>query len=334
MKLEIHLWSHFNNQLVYAYYYYCLKHQLEVNIEINKSIHYNGAILYYQNKTLFFDYSDDTLFIENPSKYDFYFKRSLLVNDKMLNVYPLNFNLPLAYNSIHFLTRLKLNFIKDKQSRIEIIRAMDFFNLFTNNSHNAMDIKRYPTKVEDKSGNVIFHTRLWSPDKNTNIEEKERRRLQNDFRINACRVIKKNFKNSSVGLFSDELSIKLAPDLVLNTKDTSKNSYFTKLKNYNIGIADDGLKNTPGWKIGEYLLFGKAVITTPINIWVDDFHQEKNYLQLSGRSAFDELPDKIEMLLKDKKYLEMANHNLTWSNEYIHPKNYIERIFAIARNEN
>jgi hypothetical protein len=29
----------------------------------------------------------------------------------------------------------------------------------------------------------------------------------------------------------------------------------------NIGIADDGLLIT-GWKIGEYLLYGKAIITT------------------------------------------------------------------------
>ena len=45
-----------------------------IDIEINKSVHYNGAILYYQSKTLFFDYSDDSVFIDSPSKYDFYFK--------------------------------------------------------------------------------------------------------------------------------------------------------------------------------------------------------------------------------------------------------------------
>jgi hypothetical protein len=68
---------------------------------------------------------------------------------------------------------------------------------------------------------------------------------------------------------------------------------------YNIGIADDGLKDTPGWKIGEYLLYGKAIITTPLNISLDNFKESVNYELLSTRSSFLELPDKIESLLKD-----------------------------------
>lgn len=332
MKLQVHLWEHSNLQLVYSYFYYCLKHKIKVDIEINKSVHYNGAILYYQSKTLFFDYSDDSVFIDSPSKYDFYFKRSLLLKDKVENVFPLNFNLPLAYNSISFLTKLNYDFLKDKQSRIEVIRAIDIFDLLTNNSHSSMDVKKYSSKIEDKGGNVIYHTRLWNPDKALDEQERERRLLQNDFRINACRIIKKNYNNSSVGLFPDELSKKLAPDVLLNLKQTDKKTYFEKMRSYNIGVADDGLKDTPGWKIGEYLLNGKAVITTPLNICTDNFNEDVNYLKLSNRSAYKELPDKIQMLLKNKKYLEMADNNLNWSREYIHPFNYIERILAIVRN--
>jgi glycosyltransferase involved in cell wall biosynthesis len=76
-------------------------------------------------------------------------------------------------------------------------------------------------------------------------------------------------------------------------------------------------------------LFGKAVISTPLNIAVDDFFDEKNYLKLTDRSSYQELPDKIELLLKDKRYLEMGENNLKWSKEYIHPKNYIHRILSV-----
>ena len=103
------------------------------------------------------------------------------------------------------------------------------------------------------------------------------------------------------------------------------------MSNYNIGIADDGLKDTPGWKIGEYLLFGKAVITTPLNIALDNFDEHVNYEKLTTRSFYLELPDKIESLLKDKRYLEMGNNNKTWSDEYLHPKNYIQRILAVVK---
>ena len=305
-----------------------------MDIGIDKSIHYNAAILLYEGKSIFLDYCDDVTFSDNPSRYDFYFKRSLLPKDQKGNVYPLNFNLPLTYKSLSFLSKMKPGFLKDKASRIEIIRALDIFDLFTNNSHSSMDVRKYLSKIEDKGGNVIYHTRLWNPDRTSDLAEKERRILQNEFRINACRIIKKNFKDSSVGLFPDELSAKLAPDVLLDLKETGKKSYFQNMRNHNIGVADAGLKDSPGWKIGEYLLAGKAVISTPLNIAVDNFKESENYLSLSDRSAYQELPDKIEMLRKDKRYLEMAENNIKWSREYIHPFNYIDRILSIVKNAN
>jgi hypothetical protein len=74
------------------------------------------------------------------------------------------------------------------------------------------------------------------------------------------------------------------------------------LLKYNIGIADDGLKDTGVenrwisfvWKSNNYNL---------LNISLDNFKESVNYELLSTRSSFLELPDKIESLLKDKKYL-------------------------------
>ncbi|MCV9931233.1 hypothetical protein OIU80_02985 [Flavobacterium sp. LS1R47] len=105
------------------------------------------------------------------------------------------------------------------------------------------------------------------------------------------------------------------------------------LNNYNICIADDGLKDTPGWKIGEYLLFGKAVITTPLNIDLDNFNEHINYEKLCNRSSYLELPEKIEYLLDGKKYLKMGEDNLMWSEIYLHPKNYIQRILSIIKKD-
>ncbi|QLC67515.1 hypothetical protein LPB248_14740 [Flavobacterium sp. LPB0248] len=104
---------------------------------------------------------------------------------------------------------------------------------------------------------------MWNPDNNSDLEEKNRRELQNEFRIDACRIIKKNFKNTIVGVFPDTFSSKVAPDVLLDIKKISKKEYFNELKNSDIAIADDGLNDTLGWKIKECLLFGKAVIITP-----------------------------------------------------------------------
>jgi hypothetical protein len=327
MRLEIPYWTSHHNMLVFSLLYFCEERKIKFNIAVNSKISINGACLYFNDKIIFFDYSDNTLFIDNPESYDFYFKRSLL--EKKYNIYSLNFQVNFSYKSFKFLSKLSLKELINNQNRIEILRALDFFNIATNLSHNAMDVRSFPKDIFDNNGRVIFHSRLWDPLNTINEEEKERRYLQNEFRIEACKIIKNNFANSSTGLFPDFLSKKMAPDLLLDVKCTSKKEYFKNLRCSDIGIADDGLKDTPGWKIGEYLLFGKAVITTPLNITLENFKENFNYEKLSTRSAFNELPDKIECLLKDKKYLEVGHNNLDWSNEYLHPKNYIKRILSI-----
>ncbi|KJD35913.1 hypothetical protein PW52_09325 [Tamlana sedimentorum] len=330
MKLELSVWTHHLTHLVYSYFYYCRANKIGVNISYNPKIKYNSAKLTVHNKTILFDYSDDTKFIDTSDNFDYYFKRSLLKRDQSLNVHPLNFNVPLAYKSYQLLLKLNKDLVFHKFNRTEIGRALDVFGWFTNSGHGTLDIRNYPKTVSDFGGNIIYYTRLWNPDNNPNPDEKERRTIQNEFRINACRIIKKEFKNVEVGLYADDLSKKLASDLVLPSSKSDKKSYLKKLSKFNIGIADDGLKNTPGWKIGEYLMFGKAVVTTPLNICIDDFYEEVNYSKVSSRSAYNELPDKIEYLLQNKNYLKMCEANFIWSKNYIHPKNYLSRILKVT----
>lgn len=333
MRLEIHHWTPHHNMIVFSYLYFCEENNIEFDIRMNSKISWTGAILFFNNETYYLDYSDDTKFLDDPEKYNYYFKRSLRISDVKGNVYPLNVQANYSYKSLFLLTKFKFKDLVNKANRIEIFRSLDYFNAFTNSSHNAMDVRKLSKEVNDNNGKVIFYTRLWNPDNHIDNDEKERRRMQNEFRIESCRIIKKHFENSSVGLFSDVLSSKLEPDLLLDVKKTSLKKYFGLLRSCDIGIADDGLKDTPGWKIGEYLLFGKAVITTPLNIAIENFQEHKNYEKLTLRSSFLELPDKIEFLLKDKKYLEMGNNNLKWSEEYLHPKNYIKRILSVTRKE-
>lgn len=333
MKLELSTWTHHLNHLLYSYFYYCENRKEQLNIIFNSKITHNGAVLYVKGLSLFFDYSDDPKFIDLPERYNYYFKRSLQMDKKEANIFPLNFNVPMSYKCHSFLFKLKKEFLLYKPNRREVIKAIDRFGLFTNSSHGILDVRKYPEKVIDNGGKIIFYTRLWNPDNNTDVKEQERRRLQNDFRINACRIIKKEFKNASVGLFSDGLSTKLAPDLILSSNESNKKNYLKNLNNFNIGIADDGLKNTPGWKIGEYLLNGKALISTPLNVMIEDFDEHVNYERLSSRSSFEELPEKIEGLIKNKGYLEMGENNFHWSQKYLHPSNYLNRILLLVENK-
>jgi len=332
IKIEIPYWKSHYNMLLYAALYHCEKHDFGFEVALNPVIKENGAVFQVNGQQFFFDYSDDRLFLTDPKNYDLYFKRSLLPEDFNANVYPLNFQANYTYKALKMLWKFDLSDLRNKKNRIELTRALDFFNVFTNLSHDAADVRKLPARPTDNGGRIIFQTRLWNPDNNEDAAEKERRNLQNEFRINACRIIRKHFSNVSVGIYPEKFSEKMAPDLLLDLKQTSKKAYFDALRNSDIGIADEGLKDTPGWKVSEYLMFGKALISTPFHVVIENFEHDKNYLELSGRSSFTELPDKIDYLLSDKRYLQMGQQNLLWSNEFLHPMNYIARILQIAQN--
>ncbi len=314
--------------LIFSFFHYCEENKIKFGLQFDPKCSYNGGILEVKGQTIFFDYSDSPVFADEPQKYTYYFKRSLRKVDEKENIFPLNFQVNYSYKSLHFLAKLGYKQLTNKYNRIEIIRALDYFNTFTNSSHNAMDIRKFPNTVTDNGGKILFYTRLWAPDNHPDEDEKERRRQQNEFRIESCRIIKKNFKNADVGLFPDKFASGMAPDILLDEKKTSRKEYFRLLRQADIGIADDGLKDTPGWKIGEYLLFGKAVVTTPLNVAVENFHERINYEKLSTRNSFIEVPDKIEFLLSGNKYLEVGRNNLEWSYDYLHPKNFLKRILS------
>lgn len=216
--------------------------------------------------------------------------------------------------------------LKQSTSKIEIVRALDIFSILVNDSHYSKRLSNIRTDINDNNGRVIFFTRLWSPNNAKSPLEKQRRVMQNEFRINACRIIKSNFKNSMVGIQEDAFSRTMAPDLLLKRIVTKKSNFISQLKGADIGIADDGLFDTVGWKIGEYIMGCKAVISTPINVHISNFYENKNYLSPSTRDSYSELPVLIEHLLEDKRYMQLKKENKDYYFKYLDPSTYINNI--------
>lgn len=329
MRLEIPCWTTHHNQLLYSFLLYSESKNLDFEIMLNEQIPFNGAILFFKDKSLFFDYSDDKELIDVPENYDFYFKRSLDKNELKShhNIFPLNFQVNFSKKPFKLMTKMDLPLLKNKGSFIELIRAADIFGIVTNDSHRSNHINNFKRET-NSNGKVIFMTRLWDPSRNEDQEEKERRRIQNDFRINACRIIKKVFPDSMVGIYPDDFAIKMASDVLLDLSVTKKKNYLNTLSRYDIAIADDGLKDTPGWKIGEYIMCGKAIITTPINVVIEDFYENTNYLSTKERDNYLVLPDLVHQLLKNNFYEEIQRNNTKWYEKHLNPESYVANIFS------
>lgn len=325
MIIEIPYWVKGYCQLLFSLLKYCEVNSVPLKVAQNKLLPAGGAILHFDNKRIFLDYADGSIFLNDPSKYDCYFKRSLNKNDYKGNVFPLNFQLNLTYKPYKLLTKIDKLVLFDNKSRQELLRSLDYFNL-GKESHVSKSINKLKNNGTKKDiGRVIFMTRLWNPE-NTNEEERGRRIDQNNFRIGACRIIKKEFPNSIVGIFPDKLSEKTAKDVLIDFEQTKRENYFKLLTKCDIGISDDGLKDTPGWKIGEYIFSNKAIISTPINTVVENFIENKNYLSTGSRNNFEILPDLIKKLLTGNTISEMQKNNKDWCNQYLEPSIYIENI--------
>jgi hypothetical protein len=82
-------------------------------------------------------------------------------------------------------------------SRVEVLKAMDKYGLISNSSHGILDIRRYWKMLLIMK--CYFSYEVMESDNHPDPDEKQRRRLQNEFRSdNACRIIKDNFTKSSV----------------------------------------------------------------------------------------------------------------------------------------
>ena len=250
----------------------------------------------------------------------------MLLDAYKSNVRPLNFQVDFSYKPLKLLSKMPLIVFENKKSREELLKALDYFSLFTNDSHQSKKIRNlFSDEISDYGGRVICMTRLWRPIRKDESEN-EQRILQNNFRINACRIISKKFPNSITGVYPDNYAKKIAKDVLLDLHKTKRQSYLSELRKADICIADDGLQDTPGWKIGEYTMLNKAIVSTPIRTVVEEFKPGENYISLEDRNDFKSLPDTIHELIKSKNYLQLKESNRIWSNKYLKPDCYIENI--------
>ena len=73
------------------------------------------------------------------------------------------------------------------------------------------------------------------------------------------------------------------------------------MHNCSIGIANQGIYNSVGWKFTEYISGSCAIVSNPIDEFVfpGEFEENKNYLAYGN---VEECLEKVEKLLSDKEF--------------------------------
>lgn len=238
------------------------------------------------------------VFDRQMDRLDFYFKRSFdpAFHAQMRNKSKI---LPLGLN---YLCTCKGNpydrFYRNGKPTLSELRR------FAAHVHVGDKNKFFYTQFESNerqydSYNLLFLTRIWNAG-GVNVqamqklypyfsdaqaqEEAEKWRatqyLATKSRIEYVKALRAHFgKTVIAGIMKDDFSERICPDLIADPALTDRGRYLETVKQNFICITSEGLHHSIGWKFGEFVAAGKAIITEPLYYEVPfDFYENQNYL--------------------------------------------------------
>jgi glycosyltransferase involved in cell wall biosynthesis len=143
--------------------------------------------------------------------------------------------------------------------------------------------------------------------------------------IEACKNSKCNFEG---GFYSSNNSKKNIQDNVFNKKISTK-EYVIKTKSSAFVFNTAAVHNCHGWKLGEFLAMGKAIISTPItNALPEKLTHGKNIHIISD---LNDLSNAVNLLINDFQYRKiLENGAKEYYISYADPKRVIENILSIS----
>ena len=300
--------------------------KLKIRIEdhsLDESIPHRSvmALVSYRGKTLAYDMLDGYQH-EDAIRYylehcDYYFKRSFSEekNDALGllwqgRMFPLGFN-------YHVSCR---NHPIDKPFWKEAIKELLGIehNMFSNTYFTPDKFEK--TSRPHKIPQVLFLTRLWGIDPQMPPELRDERKYINQTRIEIIRKLREMDGEIRFigGLPDTDLAQNMAPDLIMPPSLTDRRKYLKCLSKSDICIGTMGLFESIGWKTGEYVASGKAIINERMHYCVPgDFIQGQNYLEFGTANqcleAVRYLVSNPQMIAK----LKCANHE--YYQNYLRP---------------
>ena len=157
---------------------------------------------------------------------------------------------------------------------------------------------------------ILFCTRLWSQ-ANTHFRVNE----LNERRIQYVLSLRKSFRRDIIaGVLDSPLSRKICKDLILPSRFTNRNNFLDLITKSYVCVATAGLYRSTGWRFGEFVASGKAIVSEPLSFSVPGvFSEGSNYLSFLSPN---ELAEKCDYLLSHPDKREEIEQNNV--NYYFH----------------
>jgi hypothetical protein len=171
------------------------------------------------------------------------------------------------------------------------------------------------------SGDVVFQTRLWPPIEGA-VEDRQEINRQ---RVEVVRALRRAFGGEDrVGLIQTGFAAAEAGDALLARK-VSRREYASQLKTSLISVNTDGLDGSPGFKIGESMAAGAAIVSQPFRFELPEpLVPEVHYLPFDEA---DECVAQCRRLLQDEDLAErMRRTNLRYYHRHVRPEAHVRNL--------
>lgn len=248
---------------------------------------------------------------------DFYFKRSfseeknaaLVAPENRQKMHPLGFNYHLSYpgNPLD-----RFSFRDFKLSAWQILKPL------IGRKHQRYftpEVFEAPADYKEDAPEIIFLTRLWPLTEETvGLHD-----YINETRIAIIRELSKKYGEKFTGGVSDSaLSRALCPDLILPKSVTVREKYLPLMKRSDICIGSMGLRESIGWKTGEYIAASRAIVHERFHYSVPgDFTIGKHYFDFD---TVDECVTHVDYLYQNQDALfAMKQANQEYYQEWLRP---------------
>jgi len=172
---------------------------------------------------------------------------------------------------------------------------------------------------------VVYQTRLWPPEPGHDVD----RRAVNQGRIDMVRALRAEFGGPErIGVIHSDFAAAEAPDTLLSRK-VSRREYARQLRTSLISVNTHGLDGSPGFKIGESLAAGAAMVSQPFRFELPEpLRPDVHYLPFTTP---DECVTQCRRLLDDHDLAErLRSENLRYYHRFVRPEAHVRNLLAWA----
>lgn len=276
------------------------------------------------DKNIIIDYRDDgTIDMTAYLWSDMYCKinysnKECIGLDKVFKIAP-NFAIH-VYNIIPSIYHASMNYIKSSNQITSEIKRLWWGGYLR--SYQRPEISKYEEREETIPNYIFSASTLWKHDNCLSGTNPNRATF-----FRACKAkpaIK--FEGGFYLPGNVHPQRELFKDIIMKTP-VSQNEYLKKTKQSAFVFNTPAVFNCHGWKLGEYLAMGKAIISTPLYYELPEplVHGENiHFIQ-----STDEIAEAIDLLLNNRKYRSKLEKGASrYYEKYVKPYSAIERMIS------